>query len=374
MKPRAAIAFLTIALAAGEAHLLAADLTVGPSQPFARLADALAQARPGDVITVQPLPGNQPYAQVALTVDQPRLTIRSAGTSGRRVPLSGRVLNYAGENSLPRAIIQFNANATGCVLDGFELFGAHNDSHNGAGVRINQASNITIRNCEIHHNDMGIMSNGDGTLNRAQNQLIEACVIHHNGDPTEPGQNHNLYLGGASVTLLDCDIYSSLTGHNVKSRAHRTEIRHCTIHDSANREVDLVDAPETAFPNSDALLIDNQITKAMNCPGNRGVIHFGQDGGHPHNGTLRLEGNTIRTPFISPVIQLSSPLAKVVLNQNTFASTGHQASGQILIASSSPPLAAPVTGRDNKISSSFNLLPPLAQNLEHTTLLDSTKP
>ena len=374
MKPLAAIAFLTIALAAGEVHLVAAELTVGPNHPFVRLEDALAQARPGDVISVQPQPGNQPYVEVALTVNIPRLTIRSFGATGHHVPLSGRGLDYTGQGSVPRAIVQFNERATGCVLDGFELFGAHNDSHNGAGVRINQANDITIRNCEIHHNDMGIMSNGDGTLDRAQNQRIEACVIHHNGDPTDPGQNHNLYLGGASVTLLDCDIYASLTGHNLKSRAHRIEVRHCAIHDSANRELDLVDAPETAFPNSDALLINNQITKALNCPGNGGVIHFGQDGGHPHNGTLILESNTIRTPFIAPVIQLSSPLARVELNQNVFVNPGHQRSGQILVAFSSGSPAEPVHGRDNKISSSFTLPPALAQSLEHTALLDSTNP
>jgi hypothetical protein len=48
-------------------------------------------------------------------------------------------------------------------LEGFELNGAHNATHNGAAVRINQANGVTIRDCLIHHSDMGIMSNGDGT-------------------------------------------------------------------------------------------------------------------------------------------------------------------------------------------------------------------
>jgi hypothetical protein len=372
MKSWGAFAFITIAFAAGDVSIFAVELTVGPNQPFGRLEDALAKAQPGDVISVQPQPGNEAYPQVALSVNKPRITIRSAGTAGHRVALSGRGLNYAGQGSVPRAIIQFNENATGCVLDGFELFGAHNDSHNAAGVRINQANATTIRNCDIHHNDMGIMSNGDGTLDRAQDQRIEACIIHHNGDPAQPGQNHNLYLGGASVTLIGCDIYSSLTGHNVKSRAHRTEVRNCSIHDSANRELDLVDGLETAFPGSDAILIKNQITKALNCPGNGGVIHFGQDGGHPHNGTLRLEGNTIRTPFIAPVVQLSSPLARAVLNQNVIENSGHQRSGQILIASGSQITDDLVQGRHNKISPSFSILPSMAQILERTNFLDST--
>ena len=60
---------------------------VGPSKPFARLEDAYAQARPGDTTLVHPLPDNQPYAQVALYIDQPRITFRAASIDeGRQRP------------------------------------------------------------------------------------------------------------------------------------------------------------------------------------------------------------------------------------------------------------------------------------------------
>ena len=146
---------------------------------------------------------------------------------------------------MPRAIFQFNPEATGCRLEGFELSGAHNESHNGAGVRINQADHVTIHDCSIHDNDMGIMSNGNGSLASAVDQRIEHCAIHHNGDLARPGYNHNLYLGGTSVTLRFCEVAHSLTGHNVKSRAHYTRVEYCFVHDSANREFDLVDAAES---------------------------------------------------------------------------------------------------------------------------------
>lgn len=81
------------------------------------------------------------------------------------------------------------------------MSGAHNKSQNGAGVRINQANHVTIRNCNIHHNDAGIMSNGDVNTGTGLNQRIEYCAIHHNGDLARPGWNHNLYLGGTSVRL-----------------------------------------------------------------------------------------------------------------------------------------------------------------------------
>ena len=332
------------------------------------------KAQPGDVIVVQPRPGNRAYERVALSVEKPRITIRAAAPTGTRVALSGRDFSYSGRGSVPRAIVQFNKNAGGGVLDGFEILDAHNESHNGAGVRINQANDVTVRNCDIHNNDMGVMSNGDGLLECARNQRIEKCVIHHNGDPTEPGFNHNLYLGGASVMLTDCEVYSSVTGHNVKSRAHKIEVRDCFIHDAANRELDLVDASETAFPGSDAVLAGNKITKSTDCPGNRTVINFGQDGGKPRDGTLRLENNVIRTPFIAPVIQLSAPLARVALNHNIIENSGSQESRQTLIDAGASTVQDKVQGNDNKISSSFAGAGLDALKLEHTTFTTSTVP
>ncbi len=204
-----------------------------------------------------------PYERTAVYVRQERLTFRAVPAEGSRwVKVDGSGFDYSGRGSTPRAIFQFNAGTDHCVLEGFELCGAHNDSHNGAGVRINQANHVIVRNCSIHDNDMGIMSNGDGSPERGVNQLIEFCEIHHNGDPADPGYNHNLYLGGTSVTLRFCEVHSSLTGHNVKSRAHHNRVEYCYVHDSANREFDLVDAADTARPDSHAVLLGNIIVKA----------------------------------------------------------------------------------------------------------------
>ncbi len=311
----------------------AATLEVGPGKPFSRIEQANAQARPGDVILVHPNAGGQPYEGTAVFVRQARLTFRAVPAAGSRwVQIDGSGFDYSGSGSTPRAIFQFNAGTDHCVLEGFELSGAHNGSHNGAGVRINQANHVTIRHCSIHNNDMGIMSNGDGSLDRGVNQVIEFCEIHHNGAPADPGYNHNLYLGGTSVTLRACEVYSSLTGHNVKSRAHHNRVESCYIHDSANREFDLVDAADTARPDSHAVLLGNVVVKDLNCRGNRSVIHFGQDGGKEHDGTLHLMFNTIVTPFLSPVVELSAPKAKAQLTGNLVWDAGRRQNGQQLIA------------------------------------------
>ncbi|MCP5523040.1 MAG: hypothetical protein H7A46_16005 [Verrucomicrobiales bacterium] len=365
--------------------LAAADLHVwsdsaGPVAPYVSrgtaartLEEAVAAARPGDTILVHPRPDNRPYERVALNLDTPRLTVRGVGEpAGNRVPLSGRGFDYSGRGRTPRAMVQFNAGADGCVLEGFDLSGAHNESHNGAGVRLNQANQVTVRDCVIHHNDMGIMSNGNGTPHAAVDQSIERCLVHSNGDPADPGYNHNLYLGGTSVTLLGCEVHSSLTGHNVKSRAHRTTVLVCFIHDAANREFDLVDARgDTDVPQSHAVLAGNVIVKAPDCAGNRGVIHFGQDGGHGHDGTLFLVHNTIVTPFVSPVVQLSAEGTRAEFWNNLVSDGGARQHNQRLISSDGVMAAGRIGGSCNRLAAGFVGPDFAALGLRDTGFLDA---
>lgn len=144
--------------------IFAAKLEVGPGKRYARIEDANAHAKSGDTILVYPQPNNAPYEKVAIFVRQPNLTFQAVPTKGNRwVSLSGKGFDYSGKGHTPRAIFQFNKGTDHCTLQGFELSEAHNGSHNGAGIRINQANDVSILQCHIHNNDMGIMSNGDGT-------------------------------------------------------------------------------------------------------------------------------------------------------------------------------------------------------------------
>jgi TusA-related sulfurtransferase len=289
-------------------------LEVGPGHSYPSIASAYAKAEKGDVIKVYPLKNGAAYEQVAMWVAKPGITFLGApDKSGERIKISGKGFEYSGASPTPRAIFQFDVGADGCVLEGFELFLAHNSSHNGAGVRIDQANNITIRNCEVHNNDMGTQSNGP--IGAAVNQLFENCIYHHNGDPGEPGQNHNFYLGGTSVTLRGCEVYSPLTGHNFKSRAHYNWIEFCYIHDSKNREFDLVDSEDTMVPDSHSVLLGNIIVKDPACE-NHCVIQFGQDCKKEHDGTLYLVHNTIIATTKSLLIDLTAPKASVHMIEN----------------------------------------------------------
>ena len=310
----------------------AATFEVGPNKQFTRIEDANSAAQPGDLVLVYPLADNKPYEKTAVYVRKPRLTFRAAPAEGQKwITISGKGFDYSGRGSTPRAIFQFNAGTDECTLEGFELTEAHNGSHNGAGVRINQANHVTVRNCNIHNNDMGIMSGGNGAPDRAVDQRIEHCLLHHNGNFDDPGYNHNLYLGGTSVALRFCEIHHSLTGHNVKSRAHHTRVEYCYVHDSANREFDLVDAADTERPESDAVILGCIIVKNPQTKGNKTVLHFGQDGGRKHDGTVTLAFNTIVTPFISPVVELSAARTKTRLVGNLVTDGGRRQANQQIV-------------------------------------------
>ena len=343
------LSLLLLVLPAMPGAAAATTLRVGPGSRYERPEAALQEAKPGDTILVAPRAGGAPYTKVALHVRQPGIRIRSEGDA--RIVFDGRGFDYSGRGAVPRAIVQFGPEADGGLIEGFELRGAHNASHNGAGVRINQANNVVVRHCTIHRNDMGIMSNGNGRPGTATGQLIEGCLIHSNGDRTHPGYNHNLYLGGSEVTMRGCEVHSSLTGHNVKSRAHRNVIVACYIHDAANRELDLVDGKgDTDRPGSDAVLFGNVIVKDPQCSGNRSVLHFGRDGGKGHDGTVWLVHNTIVTPFISPVVHLSTPQAKAVFVNNVVWDGGSGPRNQVLVQGGK---AGAVSGTHNWVASGF---------------------
>ena len=326
-------------------------LEVGPGKPFATIRAAVDAASPGDTIRVFPASGDGVYRQAAVAVDTPGLTIEAA--SGH-VTLDGKGFEYSGIGRTPRAIFQANPGATRLTIRGFELEHAHNSSHNGAGVRINQANDVTVSDCDIQANDMGIMSNGsDGKPGLGARQMIEFCTIHGNGDRADPGYSHNLYLGGESVTVRHCEIYGSLTGHNLKSRAHFNLIEFNYIHDSANREIDLVDDKETSRANSNAVLIGNLIVKDPECVGNRGVIHFGEDVGGTHNGTIFLIHNTIVTPFLSGVLTLSSAEARAVLRDDVVYNAEQHAADLVSVLHGASLLN--VSGSQNWISSCYRL-------------------
>jgi len=330
------------------AHLVAPTvLTVGDGKTYQRIEDAVAAAVPGSTIEVYPRKDG--YPKTAIRIQKKSITLTAKGA----IKLDGAGFEYSGDGQIPRAIIQIEPGGEGSRVLGFELVGAHNTSHNGAGIRVNAANKVRIEGCDIHGNDMGIMSNGvPGNAHACEDLKILNSKIHENGDFGEPGQNHNLYLGGTSVSVVSCDIYGALTGHNLKSRAHFLSVEECHIHGGNNRQLDLVDAWDTERPNSNVVVLRSNIGMNPEAEGNRNCIHFGQEKGL-RNGTLFLIDSKITSPFSSPVISMDTPKGQISLQRCMFG-TG-PGGKHALVGVLNGALLSSITGFGNVIAPQFDV-------------------
>ena len=345
----------------------AATRDVGPGRTYARIEAAYQAANAGDSILVYPKAAGASYDSVAVYLTKRKLAVRGIAAAGQRVVLHGNGYDYSGSGSVPRAMFQFNPGADSCVVENFEISGCQNTSYNGAAFRINQVNDIVIRNCEIHGNDMGIMSNGTVAANSAANQLIQNCIVHDNGNTADPGYNHNFYVGGTSVVIRGCNVYAATTGHDIKSRAHITIVEGCYVHDCQNREFDLVDdSGVTTVAASHALIAGCVIVKAASATGNKTTIHFGQDGGFDHTGTLYVVHCTIVSPYVSPVVDLSAPGAGVTFTNSLVLDPTGSASGQVLVNARNGALISNATGSHMWMSSGFSA--PAGGVFDHVTI------
>jgi hypothetical protein len=96
------------------------------------------------------------------------------------------------------------------------------------------------------------------------------------------------------------------------------------------------------------------IVKAPNAGGNKTTIHFGQDGGFDHTGTLYVVHSTILSPYISPVVDLSAPGAGVSFTNCLVVDPTGSANGQVLVNARNGALMSNAAGHYMWMSSGFS--------------------
>ncbi|HYF49783.1 MAG TPA: PKD domain-containing protein [Planctomycetota bacterium] len=295
----------------------AATYQVGSGKPYATLA-SLPSLSPGDIVEVYSGTYNEVKRWTTAGTSAAPITIRGMGATKPVIDATGKTVNGSLPN--PRAVFQIEASYV--VIENFELRNARNGS-NGAGIRVttfgSTTTNVTVRNCKVTSCDMGIV--GDSY----DNLLVESCEVFGNGSSQRSGFTHNFYLGGNRSTVRYCHIYGSTHGLNFKTRGHYTELLYNYIADSQDGEVDLVDDTMTESANSHALMIGNIIVSKPRLSGFNSArfIHFGQDSGMDHRGTLYAFNNTFvagdsRIWFLSSNAASSSIVAR---NNIFFGST-----------------------------------------------------
>lgn len=247
-------------------------LKVGPGQRFSRPSEAARVAGNGAVVEIYA--GS--YDGDVAVWRQNDLTLRGIGERPH--------LRAAGNAAEGKAIWVIKGDRV--TVENLELSGTWVPSRNGAGIRA-EGAGLTIRNCHLHHNEMGILTNPSPN----SVVVIEDSEIDHN--TTDTGRHdrlgHNIYIHRARrFVLRNSHVHGAQTGHQVKTRAQRNEIRNNRIRDGDGAASFLLDIAE----GGQAEIIKNRFQQSARA-GNRTAIAFAgeaRDRSAPGR-ALRVEGN-----------------------------------------------------------------------------------
>ncbi|RYE91817.1 MAG: hypothetical protein EOO75_08075, partial [Myxococcales bacterium] len=230
---------------------LAATLTVGAGKTYADPCAAIAAAKAGDTIEVDP----GTYT-VACKVGK-SLTVRGVGAKRAVLDAPSSIPNGKG-------ILAVEGGETDLVAEHLEFTGAAVGSNNGAGIRF-QGRDLTVRDCAFHDNENGILTAPQ------RNVVIESSEFYDNG--AGDGQSHNMYIGDAeSFTFRASWSHGSRKGHLLKSRARKNIIVASRLTDQTTTPSDNVELPNGGA----SYLIGNLFEQANGDAGN--MIRIGMEG------------------------------------------------------------------------------------------------
>jgi hypothetical protein len=216
------------------------DIVITPSDSY----DKIEAATPGQTVCISP--GTYHF----------RLNLAKAGTATAPIiikaldPANRPVFDYTssshdvsgwpGSYSAGDAVRSaWRVTGSYYVIDGIIIQGANNafnnwkNYDNTAGIRYLNSSHLTVRNCRLYNNDMGIQGGGSNTV-------IEYTEFDHNGAPASD-QSHNLYiLGGDVFTLQYSYLHDSVGGQNFHIRARSATVAYNWIQNAADYEGDMM--------------------------------------------------------------------------------------------------------------------------------------
>ena len=251
---KALLALLALGLA-GTPTAQARTLHVGPGQRYRKPCQAIAAARPGDVIEIDAR-GN-PYRGDVCAWSTNHLTI--VGVHGRAH------LEAAGQSSEGKAIWVIAGDDT--TIENVEFSGARVPDQNGAGIR-QEGANLLLEHCYFHDNQEGILA----ADNPASSIAIDSSVFAGNG--AGDGYSHNIYINHVrSFTLRYSYSTDARVGHLVKSRALRNYI----LYDRLTGEHG-TDSYELDLPNGGLSYVIGTIIEQGSNTQNPNMLAYGEEG------------------------------------------------------------------------------------------------
>jgi len=296
---------LAATLSACGASAGAATLLVGSGAPIARIADAAALARDGDIVEI--LPGT--YRGDVAVWTQRQLTIRGVGA----MP----VLVADGQVAEGKAIWVVRGGDIAISNVAFE--GARAADLNGAGIRF-ERGRLRVSRCRFTDNENGILAGntGDAELIVEDSEFARA--------PRDRGPlKHLIYVGRiARFALTGSRVQQGFQGHLVKTRARENQIRYNLLDDGDGGEA----AYELEFPNGGLAYVIGNVIGQSAATTNPVLIAYGAEGSAWPDSELYLSHNTLVTAPWQPAWFLRvwkdnlPPASKVVAVNNLTVGPG----------------------------------------------------
>jgi Right handed beta helix region len=246
-------ALLVLAVATADAQ--ARVLHVGPGEQYRKPCQAIAAARPADVIEIDAR-GN-PYRGDVCAWSTNHVTI--VGVHGRAH------LEAAGQSSEGKAIWVIAGSDT--TIENIEFSGARVPDRNGAGIR-QEGANLLLEHCYFHDNQEGILAADNPT----SSIVIDSSVFARNG--ADDGYSHNIYINHVrSFTLRYSYSTDARVGHLVKSRALRNYI----LYDRLTGEHG-TDSYELDLPNGGLSYVIGTVIEQGSNTQNPNMLAYGEEG------------------------------------------------------------------------------------------------
>lgn len=304
----------------------AADYHVGPSQSYTAIGQVPWESlSAGDRVLIHHRP--QPYAEKWVigrsgSSNSPIEVVGIPGPNGERPVITGdgattrsalsfwaddRAVIKVGGASVPNADTPSHI-----VIEGLEIRSAHpsyrftDESGNpgtysdaASAIYIEQARDVTIRDCALHDSGNGLfVSIGGG---ETADIVVEDSLIYGNGIVNSIYQ-HNAYTAALGI-VFQGNYFGPLrpgaAGNNLKDRSAGTVIRNNWI-ESGNRQLDLVDGEDdpsvVVHPDYDETFVYGNYLIEDEGSGNNQVVHYGGDSGtlsDYRKGTLYFFHNTV---------------------------------------------------------------------------------
>jgi hypothetical protein len=152
------------------------------------------------------------------------------------------------------------------VVENLELTGARVTDGNGAGIRADEAASVTVRNCNIHDNENGILS-------IASNLAIYDSTFKNNGNSA--GNAHGVYATSGTLDLIAerNTFYTAIVGNQFKSRAKKTVFRQNTV-----AELDGACSWQIDISNGGDVLIEKNVIEQGPNAANWNMVSYGPEG------------------------------------------------------------------------------------------------